>query len=58
MKEEIFKAACEKYGECIGSESCVKIVEEFLMKEYSISYEEAKMYREAAFEEWVDAYCE
>jgi len=57
MDEEIKKAAFEKYGECIGHEWCVEFVESYLIETFGVSKEEAAMYRKAAFEEWVEAYC-
>jgi hypothetical protein len=58
MREEMLKVAIEEYGKCIGMESCGEMVEAYLIETYWISKEEASMYREEAFEEWVKAYCE
>lgn len=55
-KEELIMIAFNEYGKCIGSKFCRINTEEFMMKEYSLTKEEAEEIVGAAFNEWMDAY--
>jgi hypothetical protein len=55
-KEELVMIAFNEYGKCIGSKFCKVNTVEVMMKDYSLTKEEAEEIVDAAFNEWMDAY--
>lgn len=53
---EMFEAACEYIGGCIGSRSCLDNVRTRLVAEFNISEDEAEEIVQMAYAEWMEAY--
>lgn len=54
--EKMFDAACELYGDCVGSKYCLENVKKELMLIFGLSEDAAEELALKAFNEWVEAY--
>lgn len=55
-EDSMLEAAMMMYGACVESEACEGLVVAMLMKEYSVSEEEATVIARLARVEWMEVY--